>query len=108
MNQQEPKTWTSVFSSLVMPLAIGLAMYLCLGLLIDREVITNELLLRYLTGHPISRITSFMFFVGFAGLLLLANNVFDQFCNCDRIRLESKKQDETDQNLMDPTPVQHA
>ena len=49
-----------------------------------------------------------MFFVGFAGLLLLANNVFDQFCNCDRIRLESKKQDETDQNLMDPTPVQHA
>ena len=51
-----------------MPLAIGIGLYLLLGLLIDREVISNEILLRYLTGHPISRITTFMFFVGVAAL----------------------------------------
>ena len=108
MKQQDPKTWTSVFSSLVMPLALGLAMYLCLGLLIDREVITNELILRYLTGHPISRITTFMFCVGLAGLLLLANNVFDQFCNCDRIRLDETQLPDNDQDLNEPTPVDQA
>lgn len=74
---------------MVYPLAIGLAMYLCINLMIDREVVTNELLLRYLTGHPISKITTFMFCVGVAGLLLIANNIFDQFCGCDKIRLPS-------------------
>ncbi len=82
-----PKHRSNLFSSLVIPMVIGLALYLCVNLLIDREVITNELVLRYLTGHPISKITMFLFCVGVAGLLVIANNVFDQFCGCDRIRL---------------------
>ena len=89
-------TWPNGFSSLVLPFAVGLAMFWCVDLLIDREVIANELLLRYLTGHPISKITLFMFCVGVAGLLLVANNVFDQFCGCDKIRLSIGGQEEPD------------
>ena len=93
MSQPSSHSWSSVFSSLVLPLAIGLGMYLCLNLMIDREVITNELLLRYLTGHPISLITLFMFCVGSAALLLIANNVFDQFCSIDHIQLSNDEND---------------
>lgn len=71
---------------------------MCLDLMIDREVITNELLLRYLTGHPISLITLFMFCVGTAALLLIANNVFDQFCNCDNIHLSDDSDESSDKN----------
>lgn len=59
-----------------------------LGLLIEKEVLVNELLLRYLVGHPISKCTTLLFFIGVAALALIANNVFDQFCNCEKIRLD--------------------
>lgn len=78
---------SQIFSTLIVPLAAGLGLYLLLVLMIDRQVIANELLLRYLTGHPISQITTYMFCVAFASLLVIANNVFDQFCWCERIRL---------------------
>ena len=90
MSQTTSYSWSSVFRALVLPLVIGLVMYLCLNLFIDREVISNEVVLRYLTGHPISKITTFMFFIGVAALLLIANNVFDQFCNCDKISLDAE------------------
>ncbi len=77
----------------MVPLLIGLGLYLLIDLLITREVFDNELLLRYLTGHPISRITTFMFCVGIAALLLIANNVFDQFCICKRITLPETEGD---------------
>ena len=96
-----PTNKSNAFTSLVLPLAIGLAMYMCINLMVDREVINNELLLRYLTGHPISKITTFMFCVGVAGLLLIANNVFDQFCGCDKIRLRLESE-ESESEVVSP------
>ncbi|MEM9413210.1 MAG: MotA/TolQ/ExbB proton channel family protein, partial [Planctomycetota bacterium] len=88
MSQRNVQQTQRAFQSLVIPLMMGTALYLCVGLLIDREVISNDLVLRYLTGHPISKFTTFMFCIGVASLLVIANNVFDQFCNCDKIQLE--------------------
>ncbi len=107
MAQRKSRTQSQLFATLVLPLVIGLAMYLLLNLLIDRSVITDEALLRYLTGHPISRITTFMFCVGVGALLMIANNVFDQFCNCDRISLgeidSSEDAEPTSKSLSDRT-----
>ena len=94
MSQKSFQPTLGQFTSLAIPMAMGLVLYLCLGLLIDREVLTNELLLRYLTGHPISKFTTFMFCVGVSSLLLIANNIFDQFCNCDRIKLTDNAESE--------------
>ena len=54
-------------------------MYLGLSYLIEQGEISNETVLRYLTGHPVSKVTVGMFFIGMASLALIANNVFGQF-----------------------------
>ncbi len=54
-------------------------MYLGMLVLIERDFIQNETVLRYLTGHPVSKITIAMFFVGFASLAMISRNVFEQF-----------------------------
>jgi len=79
--------WSSAAVSLLGPILIGISMYLLIELLISRHAISDETLLRYLIGHPISRITVAMFCVGLASLLMIANNVFDQYCEIDQITL---------------------
>ena len=44
-------------------------MYLGLSYLIQEGKIANETVLRYLTGHPVSKVTVGMFFIGLASLL---------------------------------------
>lgn len=80
-------SWMSVLPSLVIPVAIGVTMYLGLSAAIQNQWIANEQILRYLTGHPISKLTTAMFFVGAGSLLIIALNVFDQFRWEPRIRL---------------------
>lgn len=80
---------SNVLASLVMPVSLGLALYLGLNILIERDVIENESILRYITGHPISHITIAMFCIGVAGLVIIANNVFDQFQKVNTIKLDS-------------------
>lgn len=72
-------SWIAVLPSLVIPVCIGLMMYLGLSYLINQGTISNELVLRYLTGHPVSEVTIGMFFVGIASLGLIAKNIFEQF-----------------------------
>ena len=62
-------------------------MYLGLSYLIEQSILTNELVVRYTTGHPISRFTTGMFFIGMASLLLIAKNVFEQFSTEAKIQL---------------------
>lgn len=69
----------SVLPSLVIPLALGAMMYMGLSAAIQNDWIANEQILRYLTGHPISQLTTAMFFVGGASVLLIALNIFEQF-----------------------------
>ena len=73
--------------SLVMPLAIGAMLYMGLSAAIQNELIGNENITRYLTGHPISKITTALFFVGGASLLMIGLNIFEQFCWEKRIGL---------------------
>ncbi len=63
-------------------------MYLGMLALIEKEFIQNETVLRYLTGHPVSKITIAMFFVGFASLALISKNVFEQFGAEKKTRLD--------------------
>ena len=62
-----------------MPLAIGAMLYMGLSAAIQNELIDNENITRYLTGHPISKITTALFFVGGASLLMIGLNIFEQF-----------------------------
>ena len=80
-------SWIAVLPSLVIPVCLGLMMYLALAYTINQGHITNDTILRYLTGHPVSKVTVGMFFVGVASLLLIAANVFEQFGAEKRITL---------------------
>ena len=72
-------SWLSVMPSLVMPLAIGAMLYMGLSAAIQNELIGNENITRYLTGHPISKITTALFFIGGASLVMIGLNIFEQF-----------------------------
>ena len=82
-------SWIAVLPSLVIPLCIGMTLYIGMIALIQHEVVTNETVLRYLTGHPVSKITLAMFFVGCASLLMIGTNVFEQFGAAKKINLEA-------------------
>ena len=71
--------WFSALPSLVIPICLGLSAYYGLQYLINEQKITNETVLRYINGHPVSRLTVGMFLVGLASLMLIAFNVFAQF-----------------------------
>ena len=68
-------------------------MYLGLSYLIEQSILTNELVVRYTTGHPISRFTTGMFFIGMASLLMIAKNVFEQFSTEAKIQLTNPVKD---------------
>ncbi|MDB4777893.1 MotA/TolQ/ExbB proton channel family protein [bacterium] len=84
-------SWMSVLPSLVIPLAIGAMMYMGLYAAIQTGWVANDQILRYLTGHPISKLTTAMFFVGGASLLLIGLNIFEQFRWESRIKLPFPK-----------------
>ena len=81
-------SWIAVLPSLIIPVCIGLMMYLGLSYLIQEGKIANETVLRYLTGHPVSKVTLGMFFIGFASLALIENNVFEQFGAARKISIK--------------------
>ncbi|MDA7858900.1 MotA/TolQ/ExbB proton channel family protein [Mariniblastus sp.] len=80
-------SWIAVLPSLVIPICIGLMLYLGLSYLINEGQISNETVLRYLTGHPVSKVTVGMFFIGIASLGLIANNIFEQFSGEKKISI---------------------
>jgi len=80
-------SWIAVLPSLVIPICIGLMLYLGLSYLINEGHIANETVLRYLTGHPVSKVTVGMFFIGIASLGLIANNIFEQFSGEKKISI---------------------
>ncbi len=62
------KQSTSV-TSLIIPAAWGGAVYLLLAAILDGKIIEHELAVRYLTGHPISRVTTLLFCIGMISLI---------------------------------------
>jgi len=74
-------SWISVLPSLVIPVCLGLTLYVCMLAMIRHGVLENETALRYLTGHPISKLSVAMFLVGASSLAMIALNVFAQFAS---------------------------
>ena len=74
-------SWISVLPSLVIPVCLGLTIYVCMLAAIRYGILENETALRYLTGHPISKLSVAMFLIGATSLLMIAVNVFAQFAS---------------------------
>lgn len=79
-------SWISVLPSLVVPVCLGLTLYVGMLAMIRHGVLENETALRYLTGHPVSKVTVAMFLIGASSLLLIAINVFAQFASERELR----------------------
>ncbi len=79
--------WIAVLPSLVIPICFGLILYMGLLVVMGQGYITNETAVRYISGHPISKLTLVLFFVGVASLTLIAVNLFKQFSALDNIEL---------------------
>ncbi|MEZ6096320.1 MAG: MotA/TolQ/ExbB proton channel family protein [Pirellulaceae bacterium] len=75
-------------AAVVVPTALGGAVYLLLTGLLDGHIIDNPLVNRYLVGHPISRITTCMFCVGMVHLFLIWRNQRWQIRKLDSFGLE--------------------
>lgn len=66
-----------VVSSIFYPTLIGMALYLVVMQLVEASA--NDLLYRYLAGHPVSRITTALALIGLVSLLQSAFRVIRQF-----------------------------
>ena len=94
--------WLSVLPALLTPICIGLALYFLLAWAIKEGHIADEMVLRYLTGHAVSKVTVGMFFIGAASLLLIAYNIFEQFSAEKNIRLSDLEPNEVDSAVSRP------
>ena len=108
MTIKQKTSWLNVLPSLVIPICIGLTAYLGLSYLIEQSILTNDLVVRYTTGHPISRFTTGMFFIGVASLLMIAKNVFEQFSTEGKIQLSAPTKDSSAKAEEKPTGNQPA
>ncbi len=81
----------AILPTLLLPVLLGLSVYFVLIGAIDRKLIDDELLTRYVTGHSVSKVTTAMFLVGMAALLLVASEVWDQFQSFSRISLHERR-----------------
>lgn len=87
MLKNRSNSWFTVLSNLLLPVGLGLAVYFVLIGAIERGLWDNEYLQRYITGHPVSKVTTAMFLVGMAALLLVGAELLDQFRTLGKISL---------------------
>ncbi len=81
-------SWFAVLPSLVIPVCIGMMLYLAVLVMIEQKFIADEMVLRYLIGHPVSKVTVAMFLIGLASLMGIGFDVLQQFSAEKRILLE--------------------
>lgn len=79
----------AVIQSLGWPILLGLASYTAFMLLLTRQVISSELLDRYLTSHPVSYIATAMFFIGVTSLLMKTFHVSREYAALRHLTLET-------------------
>jgi biopolymer transport protein ExbB/TolQ len=70
---------SSMFSSLLWPLILGLGATAGFYALLYRGPLNHPLLLRYFAGHPINMIETALFFVGLAALLMKLVELLSEF-----------------------------
>ncbi len=83
-------------SSLIVPTALGGALYLIVAALLDGHIIENEIAVRYFVGHPISRTTTFLFCVGLMSLISIWWNVIRQSKTLDTIVVQPEAEANAD------------
>ena len=88
--KKETRIFSKVLNALGWPIFWGTAAYVGLLVSIKNGIITNELLIRYLTSHAVSYIASAMFCVGVAALLLRSFEVINQMFSLGRINLKNE------------------
>ena len=88
-------------SSLIIPTALGGALYLTTAAMLDGHLIENEIAVRYLVGHPISRTTTFLFCIGLMSLFGIWWNVLRQSRTLDSIVVQPE-------SLASPAPEENA
>jgi biopolymer transport protein ExbB/TolQ len=81
-------TWSSVLPALVIPVCLGLVLYILLKAAIHHLWITDETVLRYLIGHWVSEVSVAMFFVGLVSLLMISWDILRQIRSAERIGLD--------------------
>lgn len=79
----------AVIQSLGWPILLGSAAYAAFMLLLTRQVISSELLDRYLTSHPVSYIATAMFFIGVASLLLKTFRITREYMTLRHLTLDA-------------------
>ncbi len=70
---------------------MGLGVYFVLVGAIEKGLIDDELIRRYIVGHSVSKVTTAMFLVGLVSLLLVGADVLDQFISLRRVTLHEKR-----------------
>lgn len=85
MSRTRSSTWLAIMPSLLLPIILGGAAFFVLLGAIDRGLIENDYLTRYVVGHPVSKVTTAMFLIGLAALLLAGSELIDQFRSMARI-----------------------
>ncbi|MEC9094774.1 MAG: MotA/TolQ/ExbB proton channel family protein, partial [Planctomycetota bacterium] len=78
-----------VMSSLGWPIAIGLVAYWGFLLSLQQGWIASELLMRYLSAHPVSYVATAMFFVGVTSLLMKLLSVIYQINDRRNVKLSA-------------------
>jgi biopolymer transport protein ExbB/TolQ len=71
-----PSTWQPLAVGIFQPTAVGILLYFGVMSIVDRS--DNELLVRYLAGHPVSRMTTALSLIGLVALLQTGLRVFRQ------------------------------
>ncbi len=76
-----------IFGSLGKPVFWGMLAWTGFYLLVQRGIITNEMVLRYTAGHPVEYIEMAFFFIGVAALVLKLLDNFRQYTLVDQVAL---------------------
>ena len=83
----ERGTLGSVIGSLGLPIIIGLVSYWGFLFALEQGWVQSELLVRYLSAHPVSYIATGMFFVGLASLGIKLIGVVNQILDQKNVKL---------------------
>ncbi len=78
----------AILGSLGWPLILGISASIGFFALIEAGTITHPLVVKYCTGHPVSYVTTGMFFVGLAALALKLLEIAGQYAALNAVRLE--------------------
>ncbi len=77
--------------TIVFPIIVGLGIYFVVIGAIEKGLIQDELIERYVTGHSVSKVTTAMFLIGLVSLILVSADVWDQFRSLKRIHIHERR-----------------